>query len=167
MHRIACLMLLCAPHCFDSAKVEEPVYVDTARPDRHTPLFCGVPAASPGDDPSLLFTLPSQPQKVFSDSRVHTVGDLLQGFGQPPPAQLPPGHDADLFHPDYAVSNLAILNQQQRQQQGGRRERRRQQQQRRQRPQQRPPIMLNGNNQCFAVSAFHLLELVKVLLNAL
>ena len=113
MHRIACLMLLCASHCFDTAKVEEPLYLDTARPDRHTPLFCGVSAAPPGGDQSLLFRLPPQPQKVFGDSRVHTVGDLLEGFDQPLPTQLPPGHDADLFSPDYAVSNLAALNQQQ------------------------------------------------------
>ena len=167
MHRIACLMLLCASHCFDTAKVEEPLYLDTARPDRHTPLFCGVPAAPPGGDQSLLFRLPPQPQKVFGDSRVHTVGDLLEGFDQPLPTQLPPGHDADLFSPDYAVSNLAALNQQQGQGQGGQggeeQERRRQRRRRQQQQQRRPPIMRNGNNLCFAVSAFHLLEVVKVL----
>ena len=163
LHRIGCLMLLCASTCFDSAKVEEPVYLDTARPDRHTPLFCGVPAASPGDDPSLLFRLPPQPHKVFADSRTHTVGDLLQGFGQPLPVQLPPGHDAHLFPPDCAVSNLANLNQQQGQ--GGqdqerRRQRRREHQQHQQN--QPPQLLLNGNNLCYAAASFHLLERVQV-----
>ena len=165
MHRIACLMLLCASHCFDTAKVEEPLYLDTARPDRHTPLVCGAPAAPPGGDRSLLFRLPPQPQRVFGDSRVHTVGDLLEGFGQPLPMPLPPGHDAALFHPDFAVSNLAALSQQQGQQQGRQqqgRHRQRQQQQRQQQQQQRPPIMRNGNNLCFVVGGFHLLEVVQV-----
>ena len=165
LHRMACLMLLCASHCFDTAKVEEPVYLDTARPDRHTPLFCGVPAATPGENPSLLFRLPSQPQKVFPDSRTHTVGELLQGFDQPLPAQLPPGHDADLFPPACAVSNLATLNQQQGQGQQGqdqerRRRRRRQQQQQQQQP---PQLLLNGSNLCYAAASFHLLERVQVL----
>ena len=138
-----------------------------SRPDAQIPLHCGTPASYPGGDRQALLTLPDRPQPAFTDRRIHTSGELLAGFGQGLPAStLQPGHDQEYFDATLAASNLPDLDLQQMfRQHGQRRHPCQQQQQRRQQqqqPQQRPPIMRNGNNLCYAVSAFHLLEHVKV-----
>ena len=87
---------------------------------------------------------------------------MLAGFGQNgAAAPLQPGHDQDLFDPNIAASNLPNVDL------GGmfgpnRSPRRQHRHQRQQQQQHQPPIMQNGNNLCYAVAAFHLLEFVKV-----
>ena len=133
------------------------------RPDTQIPLHCGTPAAFPGGDRQALFQLPVRPAPAFTDRRAHTTGDLLAGYGQARAASpLRPGHDQDCFDPTVAAANLPNVDLQHlfghRQQ--GQRPRRRQHQQQQQN--QQPPIMQNGDNLCYAVSSFHLLEFVKV-----
>ena len=145
------------------------------RPETHIPLHSGPPAAHPGNLHQL-YSVPQQPQPVFSSTRSHTTGDLLEGFGQPLPPTLAAGHDAGSFDPSMAASNLANLDLDQLRQdinqqghQGSRQQQGRQQQQQRQRRQQQqqqqnqpPGLLSNGNNLCYAAASFHLLERVRL-----
>ena len=134
-----------------------------------TPLHCGTPAAFLGDRDAL-FRVPPRPPRMFPDSRSHTLGDLLAGYGDGSPgAVLPPGHDQDLFDDTYSAQNLQNINLDQLPGQAAgqnarqrRRQQRQQQQQQDNQRTQQPPILSNGPNLCFAAASFHLLEFVKV-----
>lgn len=187
VHRLSGIILLCASLIFDSAKVRESIYLDTARylfyhsqscmanfiiyqnhfrPDRHIPLHCGPPAAFPQGVRQDLYRVLPAPRHAFSNSRLRTCGELLEGFGEAAPPLLPPGHDAALFNPGLAATNLGNLDEQELQQLLGQQTRRARsgqgQQQQQQQQQRRPGVLLNGNNLCFCASVFHLLERVKV-----
>ena len=77
LHRMAGMMLLCASACFDSAKQEEAVYMDTARPDSHIPIHSGPPCTYPQGNQGMLYQIRGRPQAMFPNSRIHTLGDLL------------------------------------------------------------------------------------------
>lgn len=141
--------------CFD----EMHFIIHFYRPDAQIPLQCGTPAAFPEGNHQLLYQVPPRPTPAFSDRRMHTTGDLLAGYGQPSGAAPLPGHDQSCFDETVSAANLPNLDLQQLlgQQAQPRQRQRRQRQQLHQ-----PPIMRNGNNLCYAVSAFHLLEFVKV-----
>ena len=132
------------------------------RPDRHIPLHSGPPAAYPAGSRQQLYTVPPTYQPHFSNTRTHTCGELLEGFGQPSPPPLQPGHDAALFNPLLASRNLANLDDQELQQHLGQRGGRPRQQQQQQRRRRQPDVILNGNNLCFCASVFHLLERIEV-----
>ena len=51
------------------------------RPDRHIPLHSGPPAAYPAGSRQQLYTVPPTYQPHFSNTRTHTCGELLEGFG--------------------------------------------------------------------------------------
>ena len=139
-------------------------YRDLFRPDRHIPLHSGPPAAYPGGVRQHLYRVQPPPQPAFSNPRVHTCGDLLIGFGQPPPPPLPPGHDAAFFNPTLSATSLANLTDAQLRQelgQQGRRARNGRAQQEQQHGSV-PGVLLNGNNLCYCASVFHLVERIKV-----
>ena len=87
------------------------------------------------------------PQRAFPDTRVNTLGSLLEGYGQPLPATpLAPGHDQDLFDPQHRAANLtgsAVVVNTTRNGRGGRAGQQQQQL-------GAPSGMLNGPNYCFA-----------------
>ena len=142
------------------------IYQNHFRPDRHIPLHCGPPAAFPQGVRQDLYRVLPAPRHAFSNSRLRTCGELLEGFGEAAPPLLPPGHDAALFNPGLAATNLGNLDEQELQQLLGQQTRRARsgqgQQQQQQQQQRRPGVLLNGNNLCFCASVFHLLERVKV-----
>ena len=142
-----------------------------SRPQAHIPLNCGPPAAHPVDLQQL-YSMPRRPEPVFSNRRIHTTGELLEGYGQPIPPSPQPGHGAECFDPTLAVSNLANLDfDQLRQhinlqgQRGGQQQQRRNNrgQQQQDRQHQPPGLLLNGPALCYAAASFHLVERVKVL----
>ena len=177
LHRVAGIILLCGAKCFDTAKVPEPVYLDTARyilylyflsqssprPDSQIPLNCGTPAAFPGGDRDMLYRLPPRPPRAFTDSRIHTLGDLLSGYdGGSRGAALPHGHDQQLFDATYSSANLQNIDLGQLPGHNRQPRQRQQRQNNQNERSHRPPILSNGPNLCFAAASFHLLEQVKV-----
>ena len=116
------------------------------RPDNHQPQESGGHPAPHGARPSL-YQVQAAPQRAFPDTRVNTLGSLLEGYGQPLPATpLAPGHDQDLFDPQHRAANLtgsAVVVNTTRNGRGGRAGQQQQQL-------GAPSGMLNGPNYCFA-----------------
>ena len=135
-----------------------------SRPDAHQPLKSGPPTAYPSENQDILYRVPPRPERARKDTRANSVGGLLAGFTQTSGSEyLPPGHDEDLFDPEYNAVNLQqgieiVRRQTQRQpycqnnciiSQAGH-------------PVVGPSIMLNGPNACFAAAGFQFLVAIEV-----
>ena len=54
-----------------------------------------------------LHVVPARPQRSTQDSRLNTMTSLCASYGQPDPATpLAPGHDQQLFDPQFSVASL-------------------------------------------------------------
>ena len=136
-------------------------YSSPPRPDRHQPIHSG-PASdySPGGQQKL-YWVPPQPLRATRDTRRNTMGSLLEGYNQPlPTTPLSPGHDQDLFDPQYGVANLQRAGGDGMAPRGGRGRAGSGRQLNNQIP--AVSIMFNGNSCCFAVAAFLFLVAAEV-----
>ena len=113
-----------------------------------------------------LHTVQPPPQRATKDSRVNTLGSLYAGYGQPgPAAPLVPGHDQELFDPQYSVASLrrggVVIPQP-----AGRRNRGQQNQNQNQQHNNAAglKLLLVGVNECYARAAFQFLVPLEVII---